>query len=221
MKKRVVFLTLLILFLGVYGLCIKEARAETPETREILNRMEKKYADRDFNADFHQISTLTALEITETASGKAFFSHPGKMRWEYLVPTRHQIISDGNTLWIYRPDENQVVKGDARAFFTAGAGGAFLSNISLVREQYMANIKENPEDAHHITLILKPRKASPEIKSIHIRILKDNDHIVQVKTVNPYGDETTLEFWNIAFKKIAPEVFDFSVPEGVDVIDME
>ena len=221
MKKRLLFLTVLTLFLGVCVLCTKDARAETPETREVLNRMEKKYAHRDFSADFHQISTLTALEITETASGKAFFSHPGKMRWEYLVPTRHQIISDGDTLWIYRPDENQVVKGDARAFFTAGAGGAFLSNISLVREQFSADIKENPTDVDHVTLILKPRKPSTEIKSIHIRILKKNDHIVQVKTVNPYGDETTLEFWNIAFNKIAPEVFDFNVPEDVDVIDME
>ncbi len=221
MKKRMVLLTILILFLGICDLCIKEALAETQETREILNRMEKKYADRDFSADFHQISTLTALEITETASGKAFFSHPGKMRWKYLVPTRHEIISDGNTLWIYRPDENQVVKGDAQAFFTAGAGGAFLSNISLVREQYSADIKEDPTDVDHITLTLKPRKLSSEIKSIHIRILKKNDHIVQVKTINPYGDETTLEFWNIAFKKIAPEVFDFNIPEGVDVIEMQ
>ncbi len=221
MKKKMVFLTALILFLGVCGLWIKDARAETPETREVLNRLEKKYAGRDFSTEFHQISTLTALEITETASGNASFSHPGKMRWEYLVPTRHEIISDGNTLWISRPDENQVIKGDARAFFTSGAGGAFLSNISLVREQYRADIKKNPTDAEHISLILEPRKPSPEIKTIQIRILKKNDNIVQVKTVNPYGDETTLEFWNIAFKKIPAEVFDFNVPEGVDVIDME
>ena len=221
MKKRMILLTVLSFFLGFYELCIQEVWAETPETQEILSRMEKKYAGRDFSADFHQISTLTALEITETASGKVYFSHPGKMRWEYLVPTRNKIISDGNTLWIYRPDENQVVKGNAQAFFATGAGGAFLSNISLVREQYSAHTQKNPSDADHITLILEPRKASPEIQAIHIRILKKNDHIVQVKTINPYGDETILEFWKIEFKKTPPEVFAFRVPEGVDVIDME
>ena len=142
MKKRMILLTVLSFFLGFYELCIQEVWAETPETQEILSRMEKKYAGRDFSADFHQISTLTALEITETASGKVYFSHPGKMRWEYLVPTRNKIISDGNTLWIYRPDENQVVKGNAQAFFATGAGGAFLSNISLVREQYSAHTQK-------------------------------------------------------------------------------
>ncbi len=221
MKKSVLFFTLMCIFIELCGLDSRTVRAETPETREILNRMEKKYAGRDFTADFHQISTLTALEITETASGKAYFSHPGKMRWEYLLPTRHEIISDGKNLWIYRPDENQVVKGDALAFFNAGAGGAFLSNISLVREQYKARIEKNPIDADHVTLILEPKKESQEIQSIHIRILKKNDHIVQVTTINPYGDETTLEFWNIAFEKIDNGVFQFCIPEGVDVIEMD
>ena len=220
MKKSALFFTLMCIFIELCGLDAGAVRAETPETLEILNRMEKKYAGRDFTADFHQISTLTALEITETASGKAYFSHPGKMRWEYLVPTRQEIVSDGKNLWIYRPDENQVVKGDALAFFKAGAGGAFLSDISLVRAQYKARIGKNPTDADHITLILEPKKESQEIQSIHIRILKKNDHIVQVTTINPYGDETTLEFWNIAFEKIDNGVFQFCIPEGADIIKM-
>ena len=96
MKKKIFFLTLLLgCFIGINDFHPKDARADTPETQEILNRIEKKYAGNDFSADFHQVSTLTALEITEAASGKVFFSHPGKMRWEYLVPTQHQIISDG------------------------------------------------------------------------------------------------------------------------------
>ncbi len=221
MKKKIFFLILLLgCFIGINDFHPKEARADTPGTQEILNRMEKKYAGNDFSADFHQVSTLTALEITETASGKVFFSHPGKMRWEYLVPTQHQIISNGTSLWIYRPNENQVVRGDAQAFFNSGAGGAFLSNISLVRERYNARIENNGADTDHITLILEPKKESPDIKSIRIRILKINDHIVQVTTYNPYGDTTTLDFWNIVFKRIDMSMFEFTTPDGVDLIEM-
>ena len=221
MKRKIFFLILLLgCVIGINEFHPKDARADTPETQEILNRMEKKYAGNDFSADFHQVSTLTALEITETASGKVFFSHPGKMRWEYLVPTQHQIISNGTSLWIYRPDENQVVRGEAQAFFNSGAGGAFLSNISLVREKYNAHIETNKADTDHITLVLEPKKESPDIKSIHIRILRANDHIVQVTTHNPYGDTTTLDFWNIVFKKIDLSVFEFTTPDGVDLIEM-
>ncbi len=46
-----------------------------------LAAIEKKYTDKGFQADFNQISKLAALEITETASGKAWFNHPGKMNW--------------------------------------------------------------------------------------------------------------------------------------------
>ncbi|SMC55467.1 outer membrane lipoprotein carrier protein [Desulfocicer vacuolatum DSM 3385] len=222
MKKISFFsILLLVFFIGMGRFHLENARAEIPESQKILDRMEKKYAGKDFFADFHQISTLTALEITETASGKVFFSHPGKMRWEYLVPTQQQIISNGRTLWIYRPDENQAVKGSAQTFFNSGAGGAFLSNISLVKKRYNARIKPNPVDTDYITLILEPKKASPDIESIHIRILKANDHIVQVTTHNPYGDTTTLDFWNIVFNKIDVSIFEFITPDGVDVIDMQ
>ena len=124
------------------------------------------------------------------------------------------------TLWIYRPNENQVVRGDAQAFFNSGAGGAFLSNISLVKQRYNAHIEKNGADPDHITLILEPKKESQDIKSIHIRMAKANDDIVQVTTYNPYGDTTTLDFWNIIFKKIDLSVFEFTTPDGVDLIEM-
>jgi len=220
--KRNIFLPtlLLIFFIGMGPFHPREARANTLNAQSLLNQLEKKYEGKDFSADFHQLTTLKALKLTETASGKVLFSHPGRMRWKYILPTRHQIISDGKTLWIYRPDENQVVRGDARAFFKSGAGGAFLSQMSLIKKKYTAHIETNGADTVHTTLILEPKTTSPDITSIHIRIVKSNDNIVQVTTYNPYGDKTTLDFWHIVFKKIDPSMFEFTIPDGVDVIKM-
>lgn len=192
---------------------------EIHDVQSVLDRMETTYAGRSFSADFHQISTLEALDVTETASGRVYFSHPGKMRWTYNVPTPQEVISDGTFLWIYRPDQNQVLKGDARAFFNSGAGGAFLSDISKVREQYTAAIEST--GGPHIQLRLTPKVPSPEIQSILVNIDKSNDHITQVTTYNPYGDATTLRFWNILFSELDPSRFTFSPPEGTDVIEMQ
>ena len=113
---------------------------------DILTALEQKYANKSFSTDFTQVSKLAALDITEKASGKAFFSHPGKMIWQYLAPQNHEIITNGKTLWIYRPEENQVMQGDASQFFKSGAGGAFLSDISLVRKNYNLSLKEVTKD---------------------------------------------------------------------------
>lgn len=190
------------------------------EEEEIVAAIEKRYAGRDFSCAYHQRSTLKALGITEEASGRAFFSHPGRMRWEYNEPEIHEIITDGVTLWIYRPDEKQVVQGDAMQLFKGGAGGAFLSDISMVRGQYSIFVSENNLDLQAIYLTLVPKQENPDIASIKIRVLKENYNIQKVITYNIYGDATEIEFSQINFKELDDAMFQFMVPEGVDVIPM-
>ncbi|MCF8045367.1 MAG: outer membrane lipoprotein carrier protein LolA [Desulfarculaceae bacterium] len=195
--------------------------AEKNETvrDELLTRIENRYAGADFTAAFEQISRLKALDMNEKASGQAYFSHPGKMKWAYTAPTEHRIITDGTTLWIYRPDQHQVVTGDAEKFFKSGAGGAFLSNISLVREKYTIEIKENAKD--HALLEFTPKVPRPEIASITIDVMKDTFHIKKVVTTNAYGDITELVFSDIKFKDLDSGMFEFEIPEDVDVIRMD
>jgi outer membrane lipoprotein carrier protein len=73
---------------------------------EILNRVENRYAVAGFSARFEQVSTIPAMDITETASGRIFVKRPGMMRWEYEKPDLQTVITDGKTLWIYRPEDN-------------------------------------------------------------------------------------------------------------------
>ena len=186
---------------------------------DILNAIEKKYAGKSFEADFKQISKLAALDITEEASGRASFSHPGKMRWKYMAPEHHEIITNGKSLWIFRPQENQVMQGDASSFFKAGAGGAFLSDISLVRKNYTIRLKDVTADYVEIDLVAK--KQTPDISLIVIRISQKNSEIQRVVTYNVYDDTTLFEFSNIQFKKIDPGIFEFKAPKGSNVIDMD
>jgi len=186
---------------------------------DILTTLEKKYSGKSFKADFTQVSRLAALDITERASGKAIFSHPGKMRWQYLEPEQHEIITNGEFLWIFRPEENQVMQGDASQFFKAGAGGAFLSDISLIRKNYTINVKEVTADYVEIDLVAK--KKNSDISSIIIRISQKKSEIERIVTYNLYDDTTLFEFSNIQFKKIDPGVFEFKVPSGANIINMD
>ena len=186
---------------------------------ELLARIENRYAGADFTAEFEQISRLKALEMNEKASGNAYFSHPGKMKWAYTAPTEHRIITNGSTLWIYRPDQHQVVTGDADQFFKSGAGGAFLSDISLVREKYTIEVKENEKD--HVLLQFTPKISRPEIASITIDVMKDTFYIKKVVTTNAYGDTTEIVFTDIQFKNLDSNMFEFEIPDNVDVIQMD
>ncbi len=186
---------------------------------DILTAIEKKYSGKSFKADFTQVSKLAALDITEKASGTALFSHPGKMRWKYLTPQHHEIITNGKSLWIYRPEEKQVMHGDASQFFHSGAGGAFLSDISLIRKNFNITVRE--VTTSYIEIDLMAKKKDKDISSIVIRISQKNSEIERVVTFNPYDDTTLFQFSNIQFKNIEPEIFEFQIPYGVDIIEMD
>ena len=56
---------------------------------DILSRVEKKYQDKGACSRFVQMSTIKAMNISDTATGKLCAKPPGMMRWEYgNTPTR-------------------------------------------------------------------------------------------------------------------------------------
>jgi len=217
-RFRGFFSALLVLILIFPAAAATVSAQEMPDKETILSGIEKKYSGKDFSADYHQQSILKAIDISEDAFGKAYFSHPGKMRWEYNKTENHQIITNGKTLWIYRPDENQVVQGSAVEFFKAGAGGAFLSDISLVRKSYSISIEK--ADAAFVDLILTPTKKNSDISSIRIRVGRGSYEIKSVVTYNSYGDTTELAFSNIKFQPLDASLFEFTIPKGTDLFHM-
>lgn len=222
LKTRILDIThWFVLTLVVFVLFNSPLSADQTDTlkEKILTHIEKKYSDKGFQADFNQISKLTALDITETASGKAWFSHPGKMRWLYLTPERHEIITNGQNLWIFRPDQDQVMRGDAQNFFKSGAGGAFLSDIGLMRKNFTIAIQKTDET--HVTLLLTARQKNPDMVSITIKVSSSTHEIQQVTTHNAYGDTTRFEFTHIQFNPVDASMFEFKIPEGLSIIEMD
>lgn len=186
----------------------------------IIDQLKTQYAGKNFSADFYQESTLSALEISDTAGGKAWFKHPGRMRWEYRFPDRHVIVTDGQTLWIYRPEENQVVKGDAANYFGDGKGAGFLSNFSLVTEAFDIHLSEETETNWRLKLV--PHEKHYELSAIYLQVNKETTEIEHVVTENAYGDTTTISFENLRFSSdMDPSLFEFEIPGGTDIIHMD
>ncbi len=188
---------------------------------EIITRVEKHYSVSGFSAQFSQTSIIKAMDISDTASGTAFFKRPGKMRWEYETPERQTIITDGNTLWVFRPDDNQVMIGKAPSFFKGGKGFSFLSDMKEIRQKFIISLeKKSPEG--FFVLKLLPREKTYGVVQIHLTISKATFDVVEIVTYNSYGDETRFVFSDIEFKqKIDDSLFHFNIPENVEVLHLD
>ena len=214
---------MLVLFGGLQNL-----RAAAESTRltvdHILDRVEKKYADSKFSADFVQKSTIKAMDITDLATGKVYIKYPGMMRWEYEKPDRQIIITDADKLWIYRPEDNQVMTGNAPTFFRDGKGASFLSDIRLIRQKFDISLEQGKQGQsdlfYHLKLI--PLEKTLDISMIGLMISKQTFNVLQVTTLNLYGDETRIDLINSEFgMDLEDSLFSFKIPEGVDVLQID
>jgi outer membrane lipoprotein carrier protein len=188
---------------------------------EIMDKVEKRYDSPDFSAYFIQESTLKAMDISDVASGSIFVKRPGMMRWEYDKPDRQTIVTDGKKLWVYKPDDNQVMIGKAPSFFGDGKGAGFLSDMKLIREKFKVFFEKEKSD-HNYVIKLIPKEQTVGIAKIYLAISKITFKIKKIITQNEYDDETTIELINSKFNlNLDKALFRFIVPEGTDVIMMD
>jgi len=188
---------------------------------DIIKKIEKRYVVPGFSAHFFQTSTIKAMQITDSASGKAFFKRPGKMRWEYETPDRQTIITDNETLWIFRPEDNQVMIGKAPSFFEGGKGFSFLSDMKLIKKKFSIDLEKKTEDGYY-ELKLLPREKAFDVSVIYLSISTKTFEVVRIITANSYGDETRIVFSDIQFiEKIDDSMFSFKLPQGIEVLNLD
>ena len=197
------------------------ASEKTLSLSEIMDKVEKRYNSPDFSAYFVQESTIKAMDISDVASGRILVKRPGMMRWEYDKPDRQTIITDGKKLWVYKPDDNQVMIGKAPSFFGDGKGAGFLSDMKLIREKFKVSFEKDKSN-HDYVIKLLPKEPTVGITKIYLSISKITFKIKKIITQNEYDDETMIELINSKFNlNLDKSLFGFIVPEGTDVLMMD
>ncbi|MBI9076615.1 MAG: outer membrane lipoprotein carrier protein LolA [Desulfatibacillum sp.] len=203
-----------------------QSSGEQPTVDTVLGQVQARYGVSGFCSEFSQVATLTGMGIQDTASGHACFKYPDKMRWEYELPENQVIVSDGQTLWVYRPLDNQVLTGDSKAFFGAGEGASFLTDVKILKSRFEVDWAEQAwQHAAGLqnawALKLTPKAQNPDFVVLYLLIDKKGHEIFETASFNNFGDETRISFAKPDFGA-APEDSEFvlTIPEGVDVMEM-
>jgi len=194
--------------------------AETPLTADdVISKIENRYSVPGFSARFIQESTLKAMDITDVATGKMFVKRPGMMRWEYEKPEKQVVVTDGESLWIYRPGDNQVMVGKAPEFFGTGKGATFLSDIRIIRRNFSVSIAKDKDG--YVVLDLLPKQKKTDVTKIYISISKKDYEISRIGINNSYGDETVIDLFDSQFVTRPDSAFSFTIPKGAEVIKID
>jgi len=96
----------------------REGPADSPggtgDIKRIVQALEARY---------QSASTLKAAfleryseggRVVRVESGTAYFSRPGRMRWEYESPEQKLFVADGKTVWFYVPADRTVSRAKTK-----------------------------------------------------------------------------------------------------------
>ncbi len=190
---------------------------------QILSKVQERYRGiTNFAAEFLQSSYLSALEVSEASSGSLIFSKPGKMRWEYRTPDKQLFITDGDSLWLYQEEDNQVLIDKFSKAFVSDLPVSFLVGLGDLKKDFeSAKICENP-DGYVLELTPKGKGDTKEEGLERLKLLASTTNylIKGASVIDLSGNVTSFLFRAIdTEKKLKGEEFALAFPKGVDVID--
>ena len=190
---------------------------------EILEHVQHRYAAADFEADFFQESHLKAMGMVDAAQGHVSFKPPAMMRWHYKTPEEYFIMTDGQTVWVYRPTGNQVMVGRAAEYFGDIKWAAFFTEPGALLEDFVVQwAPSEVQTEKHFVLRLLPKRRRPSLVQIDLSVSKRTFDIVQSVTCNAFGDKTTIRFEGFRFNQgLDASLFRFQIPKDADVFQLE
>ena len=179
---------------------------------------------RDLRARFEQTSESASfggvpLMSPEAKRGRVVFAKPGKMRWSYEEPEKSEVVSDGETLWIYDVEAESVTRLEVTAGFLSGAALQFLLGDGKIVESFDVRVAQC--DSERVTLDLLPR-ADATYERLGLVADRDSGDVVATSVLDLFGNLTRIRFEQIEINlDPTPETFRLEVPEGVEVIGYE
>ena len=198
------------------------------DAHKIATAFESRYRHaRTLKADFFQ-SYSDGKGSLSAESGTVYFSHPGRMRWEYESPETKLFLVDGANVWFYVPSDHTATRAklnessDWRTPLALLAGKADLaklcSNLEAADPAAMPPPAPAPGDA---VLRCTPRQ-SPSSEAIRdVLFVIDPGAFLNRIVVREAGNAST-EFRFAGWQENVPipEVkFHFEPPPGVAVVN--
>ena len=165
-------------------------------------------------ASFTQTVTDRSGRVVQRSNGEFLLARPGKFRWSVEKPYRQLVVGDGERVWIYDEDLNQVVvrrSGEALGSTPA----ALLAGREGAEQQF--RWRELPAADGLDWLGATPLAA--EATFSEIRLGFEGSRLAALELVDAFGQKTVVRFGEMQRNPaLAADTFHFAPPKGADVI---
>jgi len=174
-----------------------------------------------FSKGLTSVSASFEQQVSDATSGKTKISRgtlslkaPRQFRWDTTTPYKQLIVADGEKVWIYDPDLEQVT---VRAQGTEEAHSPLtvLTDLSQLDRDFTTS--EQGEHDGQVWLRLKSKDKEPQFEYADLGF--DQTGLASMVFKDTFDNSTQIRFsgWQ-RNAKLAPDLFKFTPPKGVDVV---
>lgn len=159
---------------------------------------------------FEQVTVDSRGRVTEESAGELYYARPNQFRWSYGEPFPQEIVADGERLWHYDVSLEQVTvreqPGAAESPLLVLTRPELLDRFYRVTASSGERIEFEPlaEDSDIVSGRLYFRDGLP----------------LQLEFEDSFGQLTRLRLFELQRNpELGAEIFEFTAPEGVDILE--
>lgn len=213
------FVSIWLVVTGWLGMALPSVAGGLNSLEEFLS------GTRSGRASFTQVVTPATRDgqvaRPRTSTGLFEFQRPSRFRFVYRKPFEQTIVADGQTLWHFDVDLNQVTaRRQSEALATTPVAlVASANDLRALQREFV--LQDAPDQDGLRWVVATPRAADSTLKSVRIG-LKPNDRgpiLAVLDMLDSFGQRSVLTLTGFEVNANLPaESFQFRPPPGADVI---
>lgn len=165
-------------------------------------------------ADFSQKTVLEDNSELQSFTGVMAFERPGKFFWRANEPNPQLLVSNGKTIWHYDEDLEQVIVQN----FVKQKNEAPLLLILESSDVLKENFKLENVINGSMKTIFELKAKNSRAGLVYVLLQFNDDKLSHIAFVDQLSQRTDIILTHKNKANQSPIVFEFIIPDGVDVL---
>lgn len=198
--------------LGLILSCVFFSHVHAGEARDRLNSFLNN--TDAMQAKFQQKLLDSHGLLLQQSAGDFMLQRPGKFVWDYSVPYPQKIVSNGERIWVYDAELEQVsIKKYDQVL--SGAPVMLLEKGKNLDLEFRIEDQGLSDGLYRV--VLMPRSSENEFREV--RIALDKKGLRTMSFVDAFEQTTIIEFEHVEINpKLDSARFEFQAPPGTDIV---
>ncbi|MFN3713225.1 MAG: outer membrane lipoprotein chaperone LolA [Alcanivoracaceae bacterium] len=181
-------------------------------TEDLVKRLS---AVNSLSGNFEQVVLDRGGTRLQEASGTMHMARGNRFRWHTTEPFEQLAVSNGQLVWIYDVDLEQVIEKPLTQDTASTPALLFGGDPKQVAAAFI--VEEGARSGRTVSYLLSPRQ--DDTLFVELEVTFAGDRPLSMRLEDALGQQTSLDFRDTVVNGRQDQgLFEFTAPDGVDLI---